>query len=72
MDKIFAGGISHYGLLPRKISSKSEHLQYQKLCSKIQNSGKKNLKIVFEPETLPWGSWEKGDIFYILMLSNTG
>ena len=25
LDKIFTGGISHYGLLPHKISSKSEH-----------------------------------------------
>ena len=53
-DKIFTGGISYYGLLPRKISSKSEHFKYQKLCAKIQNSGKKNPKIVFGPETLPW------------------
>ena len=44
LDKIFAEGISHYGLLPRKISSKSEHFEYQKLSAKIQNSGKKNQK----------------------------
>ena len=54
LDKIFTGGISHYGLPPCKISSKSEHLKYQKLPSKIQNSWKKYPKIVFGPETLPW------------------
>ena len=53
-DKISTGDISHYGLPSCKISSKLEHLKYQKLPSKIQNSGKKNPKIVFGPETLPW------------------
>ena len=44
LDDIFTGGTSHHGLPPVKISSKSEHFKYQKLCAKIQNYGKKNQK----------------------------
>ena len=48
LDEIFTGGTSHHGLPPFKISSKSEHLKCQKLCSKIKNWKKMTLKIVFE------------------------
>ena len=44
LDKIFTRGTSHYGLPPWEISLKLEHFKYQKLRSKIQNSGKKNQK----------------------------
>ena len=52
LDKIFTGGTSHHALLPCKISSKSEHVKYQKLCSKIKNLKKVTPKIVFELGTL--------------------
>ena len=48
LDKIFTGGTSHHALPPCKISSKSEHVKYQKLCSKFKNLKKVTPKIVFE------------------------
>ena len=53
LDKILTGSTSHHALLPCKISSKSEHVKYQKLHSKIQNFKKVTPKIVFELGTLP-------------------
>ena len=52
-DKIFTGDTSHYEVPPCKISSKSEYSKYPKLSSKIKKWKKKDLKIVFWPETLP-------------------
>ena len=53
LDKIFTGGTSDHALPPYKISSKSEHVKYQKLCSKLKNLKKVTPKIVFELGTLP-------------------
>ena len=44
LGQISTGGTSHHVLPPCKLSSKSEHFKYQKLRSKIQNSGKKTQK----------------------------
>ena len=52
-DKFFIGGTKHHALLPCKISSKSEHVKYQKWHSKIQYLKKVTPKIVFELGTLP-------------------
>ena len=53
LDKILSGGTSHHALLPCKISSKSKHVKYQKLCSKLKKLKKVTPKIVFELGTLP-------------------
>ena len=53
LDKILTGGTSHHALLPCEILFKSEHVKYQKLCSKIKNWKKVTPKIVFELGTLP-------------------
>ena len=37
LDKIFIGGTSHHALLPCKISSKSEHVKYQKSLSHFKS-----------------------------------
>ena len=50
LGKIFPGGTSHHEVPPSKISSKSEHVRYQKLCSKI-----KNLKKLPQTLSFYWG-----------------
>ena len=51
--QILTGGTSHHALLPCEISSKSQHVKYQKWHSKVQNLKKETPKIVFELGTLP-------------------
>ena len=37
LDKFFIGGTKHHALLPCKISSKSEHVKYQKSLSHFKS-----------------------------------